>query len=125
MASLDASLSHASTKQGTRRIKSFERNGVLRLPGITTLKEYSGSIRPEQGFNEEVLSYLKKQADKLKEGSKGNGRVWVPTGKRDIRVHSSGTVKSNVPHMKKICFSEKNMASHSIPFTTSLVSMEE
>lgn len=41
--------------------------GILKLPGETTLRDYSNYIHPQPGFNPQVIEELKEQANKLPE----------------------------------------------------------
>ena len=51
--------------KGPSVYKTLRDTGVLKLPGESTLRDYSNYIHPQAGFNPQVIEELKEQASKL------------------------------------------------------------
>ncbi|XP_070177740.1 uncharacterized protein [Littorina saxatilis] len=60
----------AKARQSIAVYRSLRDTGVLKLPGESTLRDYSNYIHPEGGFNPEVVAEIKAAADNLKENDR-------------------------------------------------------
>ena len=66
---------------------TLRQTGALKLPGESTLKDYSNAIHPQQGFNMEVIEEVRKASAKLQPHQR-----WV------VLLHDEMAIKSDLVH---------------------------
>ena len=62
-----AILLHSKSKAAYEILR---KTGVLKLPGSSTLREYTSAYDPQEGFSQEVMEELKRAASKLDENQR-------------------------------------------------------